>query len=414
MEMDYNISDLEKLLNIHNEHEFIIIYTERAKELLEILLEHYSNYTETIVFLQKELQTFNEWENDFYKDQNKNITYISLDSYEHEDNNTVEENFKNLISYLQMFHTGSKILFKFYNNLKQIDVTYDIQTYVNTLEEKYKNMFYNIHKMGPISKQPELSEPKSDDSIQQEFDKLSKRPENIENDKDNEDSNNKKTDEDEIDDFTETLPLNTDEIIISNNGVEVQNIGDLLKDKNSTYSISIGENKEKSNDNRSDDNKSDDNKSDNNQSDDNKSNDNKSTDNKSDDNQSDDNQSNDKSEDDTDNQIIIGEDDKLFNLCNNVIQNMNEIKDTYMTLQENKNSIGICREALEKILSYGLNVESAINQLDTQEDKINSIINNYNNIFQNINNDIDKNSQNMKNDLNGVQFKQQIKKINIQ
>ena len=66
------------------------------------------------------------------------------------------------------------------------------------LTPKDKNMFYNIHKMGPISKQPELSEPKSDDSIQQEFDQLSKRPENIENDEDNVD-NNKKMDEDEVD-----------------------------------------------------------------------------------------------------------------------------------------------------------------------------------------------------------------------
>ena len=69
--------------------------------------------------------------------------------------------------------------------------------------------FYNIHKMGPVDKQPDLSERKSDDSIQQEFDKLSKRPENIENDEDNLDnkSHDKKTNDDEIDDFSEKLPF---------------------------------------------------------------------------------------------------------------------------------------------------------------------------------------------------------------
>ena len=423
MEMDYNVSDLEKLLNIHNEHEFIIIYTERAKELLDIFLENFSSYNELILFLQMELKIFSEWENDFFKDQPKNITYISLDSYEHDNELTKEEEFKKLISYLQMFHTGSKILFKFYNELKQIDVTYDIQTHVNTLEEKYKNMFYNIHKIGPISDtDSHLSEPQSVDSLQYEFDKLSKRDDNNNNSNDDNDNNNNSNDDndnnnnsndnndddnnsnDNNDDDNNSNDNNDDdnnsnnsnhsnisnsnktnedydnnsnddtsnkdnEIIISNNGIEIENIGDLLNNDIQSSSITATNNsKIKINDDNCSDKKEDN----------------------------------------------INDDDLLFNTCNKIINNMEKIKGTYLTLKENKSSIKICRDALNTILSYGLDVETALGQLDNQDNKIDNIINKYANMYEIINNNINDNMDSLIDELEGVKFKQQIKDIKIE
>ena len=73
--MEYNISDLEKLLNIHNEHEFITINIQRSQELLDVFTEHYNEYTEIIDFLKLDIKLFSEWEHEFYKDTKCNFKY---------------------------------------------------------------------------------------------------------------------------------------------------------------------------------------------------------------------------------------------------------------------------------------------------------------------------------------------------
>ena len=61
-----------------------------------------------------------------------------------------------------------------------------------------------------------------------------------------------------------------------------------------------------------------------------------------------------------------------------------------------------------------MDVETALGQLDNQDNKINNIINKYANMYEIINNNINDNMDSLIDELEGVKFKQQIKDIKIE
>ena len=343
--MDYNKSDLEKLLNIHNEHEFISITIKKNEELLEILNKYYSEFTTIKSIILDENEKFLEWQNEFYKEENCNISYISLETYEHgSDENGNILNFK---SYLKMFLLSTEILNEFYLNLKQIDVTYDIQCYVNSINDKYKDEVNLII-------DPSMNDNKNDDisgnaldndisgnrtivdisfnDVHLEINTDIIEKNNLESDELNNNNSNKDSDSEDLNIVSnnDTLPDNYEHLLIIDNNIKTSNV------------------------------------------------------------------------------------DTFFNKIQNVIDNANILKNNYVTLKENQNSITVCRDALNTILEYGLNVDTALKQLEDQDKIINDIILKYSEQLEKIESNIVSNSKGIQEEVEKTKFKKQIKGIKIE
>ena len=463
--MDYNKSDLEKLLNIQNEHEFIILNIKMAQELLDILLVYYKNYNTIILFLQKEIKLFTEWEKEFYKDSKCNISYISLDTYEHIENDK-DKSFNNLKQYINMYNVSCKILIGFYQTLLQIDVTYDIQCYVNTLEEEYTDIFNNILNNDLPKEFNNLEIIDDNDIVEDKVvvedkvkvaveDKVKVAVEDtlvlsdtlVDKDKVNVavkdkvvlgdtlvvEDKDKVVVEDKVNVAVKDKVVLGDILVVEDKDKVV--VEDTVKDKvKDKVKVVLGdtvvvkdkaalEDKDKDKvvleDNVKDkdklvveednvkakvkvvvekrDSDTDSNEEDN------------SNENKVDDTIGDSNDYN---------HLLILDDsaatsnvDSFFNRIETIMENISEIKRNYIILKENKNSISICRDALNTILEYGLNVDTALIQLDSQENIINAIVNKYSDNLEGLEHDICKNKEEMVLEVVKTKFKKQIKGI---
>lgn len=412
--MEYNISDLEKLLNIHNEHEFITINIQRSQELLDVFTEYYKEYTEIIDFLKRDIKLFSEWEQEFYKDSKCNITYISLDNYEH--SSDISKSYTNLKKYVEMYTIGTDILIKFYQGLKQIDVTYDIQCYINTLDDEYKDLFKPIiekTKETTIIDNP-IAETNTPANLLPDGQLLT----NIDSENNTLNSPVKPNTEEPVKPVIEEPVKPTVEEPVKPTVEEpvkpvveepvkpvveepvkpaVEEPVKPIVDVNNTNL----ENSNHSSINTIDSSESnpliildDDDKT------------KKET-------------GTPEPDDDFNHLLILDEGinnsvtDPFFIKIENIMSNMSKIKSSYIVLKENKNSINICRNALNTIIEYGLNVDTALTQLDTQDNAINNIITKFGNSLENINNTISKTNTDILSEVNKTKFKKQIKDITI-
>ena len=392
--MEYNISDLEKLLNIHNEHEFITINIQRSQELLDVFTEHYNEYTEIIDFLKLDIKLFSEWEHEFYKDTKCNITYISLDNYEH--STDISKSYANLKKYVEMYTVGTDILIKFYQGLKQIDVTYDIQCYINTLDDEYKDLFKPIiekSKETAITNNP-VAENNIPPNPLQETPLLIPMT-YLEN------TNIISPVKPVVEPVKPVVePVKPVAEPVKPVAEPVKPVAEPVKPVVEPVKPVVEPVKQNSLNtlDRSESNPliilSDDDKS---------------------------KKESDTPEPDDDfNHLLILDEginnsvtDDFFIKIENIMSNMSKIKTSYITLKENKNSINICRNALNTIIEYGLNVDTALTQLDTQDTTINDIITKFGNNLGNINDNISKVNTDILSEVNKTKFKKQIKDITI-